>query len=67
MVEFSNLFNEIMIQGSFVDWLSPKNTTMENCQIAGQSPYLANNLVAEEKWVGKAKYVMRWGKICDHD
>lgn len=38
---------------------------MENCQIAGQSPYLANNLVPGEKWVGKAKYVMRWGKICD--
>ncbi|XP_065936511.1 uncharacterized protein [Magallana gigas] len=36
---------------------------MENCQIAGQSPYLANNLVPGEKWVGKAKYVMRWGVI----
>lgn len=40
---------------------------MENCQIAEQSPHLASKLVLEGKLVGKAKYVMRWGKICDHD
>lgn len=56
-----------MIQGSLVDWLSPKEKSglqaMENCQIAGQSPYLTNDLVSDETWLGKAKYVMSWGKI----
>lgn len=37
---------------------------MENCQLAEQSPYLANNLVSDEIWLGEAKYVMSWGKIC---
>lgn len=40
---------------------------MDNCIIARQSPYPANDLVPDETWVGKAKYVLSWGKIFAND
>lgn len=36
---------------------------MYTCAYTNQIPYFEDNLVPNETWIGKAEYIMNWGKV----
>lgn len=52
-----------MVRSANINW----PTTMFACAVANQSPYLEDDPVPSKQWIGKAKYIMTWGKEIAND
>lgn len=56
-----------MIKGIFEELvLSVENNwsgAMSSCAFVNQMPYFEDGIIPNEAWIGKARYIMNWGKV----